>query len=191
MIFVGVDQFENEDLIKYSGKFMESVPIKLIWFHADNFSSPHAYIRLNDGETAPPSDLVQVCCQICKDGSIKGCKEPAIDIVYTEASNLSKKGCQNPGQVTYHDHAAVKTIKAVKKNPMILKSIEKIKGETTLAQMSQELDDLIANQIQVRKMEAKKAVEEKAIMKNQEFSRKKDMLEGMTQADDVDENDFM
>ena len=191
LIFVGVDQFENEDLIKYSIKFMENINEKLIWFHADSFSSPHAYIRLKEGELIPPPNLIQVCCQICKEGSIKGCKEAAIDIVYCESINLSKKGCQNPGQVTYNDHSACKYIRGVKKNNQILKMIEKIKGETTLQILNQELDDLIINKRKMMKNEVKKQAEEVVEQKRQYLSKKAEMLEGMDQAGDVNEDDFI
>lgn len=38
-MFMGRDKFENEDLIKYG--FPEDV-----WFHVDNLSSAHVYLRL-------------------------------------------------------------------------------------------------------------------------------------------------
>lgn len=42
-IYMGKDKFENEDLIKYG--FEEDV-----WFHVDNLSSAHVYLRLEMGE---------------------------------------------------------------------------------------------------------------------------------------------
>ena len=44
MIYMGKDKFENEDLLKYG--FPEDV-----WFHVDNLSSAHVYLRLNKGES--------------------------------------------------------------------------------------------------------------------------------------------
>jgi hypothetical protein len=38
-LYVGKDKFENEDLIKYGWP-------EDIWFHVDNLSSPHVYVRL-------------------------------------------------------------------------------------------------------------------------------------------------
>jgi predicted ribosome quality control (RQC) complex YloA/Tae2 family protein len=38
-LYVGKDKFENEDLIKYGWP-------EDIWFHVDNISSPHVYVRL-------------------------------------------------------------------------------------------------------------------------------------------------
>jgi hypothetical protein len=62
-IYVGLDQFENEDLIKFSGRFMQLSGLVLMWFHADQFSSPHAYIRLHEGEQTPPPSLIGMACQ--------------------------------------------------------------------------------------------------------------------------------
>lgn len=191
-IFVGVDQFENEDLIKYSAKYMENLDEKLIWFHADKFSSPHAYIKMHPGDTEIPKNLIDICCQICKDGSIKGCKEPAIDVVYCEAINLSKAHCNNPGQVTFKDQSACKFVKGVKKNNMIINMLAKIKGECALSEMNKDLDDLIVNRRNQKKAEikAQKEAEEKAVRDKKQA--KMDMLEGMTQADGImDEDDFM
>jgi hypothetical protein len=48
---MGRDKFENEDLIKYG--WPEDV-----WFHVNDLSSAHVYLRLRDGvtiDTIPPS----------------------------------------------------------------------------------------------------------------------------------------
>lgn len=57
MIYMGKDKFENEDLLKYG--FPEDV-----WFHVDNFSSAHVYVRLKKGETYKDMNpyLIQECC---------------------------------------------------------------------------------------------------------------------------------
>ena len=41
-VFMGRDKFENEDLIAYGWP-------EDIWFHADNHSSAHVYLRLPKG----------------------------------------------------------------------------------------------------------------------------------------------
>lgn len=143
-IYVGVDQFENEDLIKFTGKFMEQTGLVLMWYHADKVSSPHAYIRLHEGEKTPPQDLVQIACQIVKDGSIQGTKMPACDIVYTPATNLAKTKGMNPGQVSFHKRALMGVERAVRKDSKILKAIEKHKSDCTLADLEAELEDLVA-----------------------------------------------
>lgn len=54
---MGRDKYENEELIKYG--FPEDV-----WFHVDNYSSAHVYLRLKRGETIdtiPPNILIEMC----------------------------------------------------------------------------------------------------------------------------------
>lgn len=191
-IFVGVDKFENDELIKYSTRYMKELgpEYKLVWFHADKFSSPHAYIKLKENEETIPEKLIDICCQICKSGSIKGCKEPTIDIVYCYAENLSKAGCDEPGQVTYHDHSKCKYIKNVSKVNEIVKALEKGKGSRKLEDMIKEMEDMI-----VCKKEAAAAARRNEIKERQMAERKKkqdteDMLANMTQAGCYDSDDF-
>lgn len=42
-IYMGKDKYENEDLIRYG------IP-EDVWFHVDNLSSAHVYLRMNRGE---------------------------------------------------------------------------------------------------------------------------------------------
>lgn len=43
MMYMGKDKHENEDLIRYG------IP-EDVWFHVDNLSSAHVYLRMNRGE---------------------------------------------------------------------------------------------------------------------------------------------
>lgn len=43
MIYMGKDKHENEDLIRYG------IP-EDVWFHVDNLSSAHVYLRMKRGE---------------------------------------------------------------------------------------------------------------------------------------------
>lgn len=56
-IYMGKDKFENEELIKYGWD-------EDIWFHVDDLSSAHVYLRLNEGEEWNKLDekLMQECC---------------------------------------------------------------------------------------------------------------------------------
>ncbi len=83
---MGKDKFENEELLKYGWP-------EDIWFHVDNFSSAHVYIRLNKGETIKDINptLLAECCQLTKYHSIKGKKEKMVKIVFTPFGNLKKK----------------------------------------------------------------------------------------------------
>ena len=44
MIYMGKDKFENEELLKWA------LPEDM-WFHVDNFSSAHVYLRLKEDES--------------------------------------------------------------------------------------------------------------------------------------------
>ncbi len=68
-IYMGADKFENEDLIRYG------LP-EDIWFHVDNISSAHVYLRLNKNERVEDvaTSLIHECAQLVKANSIEGCK---------------------------------------------------------------------------------------------------------------------
>ena len=66
---MGKDKYENEDLIKY-GQELD------VWFHVDDLSSAHVYLRLNPGATMDdiPEDVLLDCAALVKANSISGCK---------------------------------------------------------------------------------------------------------------------
>ena len=67
MIYMGKDKYENEELLKFF--FPED-----IWFHVDNLSSAHVYLRLNKEESFESIEqtLLDECCQLVKENSIDG-----------------------------------------------------------------------------------------------------------------------
>lgn len=85
LLYVGRDKYENEDLIKHG--WPEDV-----WFHVDNLSSPHVYVRMPRGQAMESlsEDAIRDAAQWCKQGSIDGCKKASVTIVYTPWSNLRK-----------------------------------------------------------------------------------------------------
>ncbi|KAL4796641.1 hypothetical protein BDV19DRAFT_360710 [Aspergillus venezuelensis] len=114
-IYVGKDKFENEDLIKYG---LESD----VWFHVDNLSSAHVYVRLHDGESWDniPEQLLVDCAQLTKANSIEGNKKDNITVIYTPWSNLKKDGSMAAGQVSFHNHKQVKKVfVAQRENPIV------------------------------------------------------------------------
>ncbi|XP_027355805.1 coiled-coil domain-containing protein 25 isoform X2 [Abrus precatorius] len=97
-IFMGLDKYENEELIKYG--FPED-----IWFHVDKMSSAHVYVRMHKGQTIDDMNesLLEDCAQLVKANSIQGNKVNNIDVVYTPWSNLKKSASMDVGQVGFHN----------------------------------------------------------------------------------------
>lgn len=145
LLFVGDDKFENDGLIKYSQRYSRELDAPVFWFHVDDLSSPHAYVRLNEGETEVPPSLVQLCSQIVKNGSIEGVKRPAVDVIYTSCSNLTKSKGMKVGQVSFLPHSEVLYARGIRKDNHLLKILEKCRENKDLQQMERELDDLIHN----------------------------------------------
>jgi predicted ribosome quality control (RQC) complex YloA/Tae2 family protein len=91
-IYMGKDKYENEDLIKYGHP-------EDCWFHVDDLSSAHVYLRLKPGMTLDdiPGDCLTDCCALVKANSIQGCKKSSVYVVYTRWKNLKKASstCQD------------------------------------------------------------------------------------------------
>jgi len=114
-IYVGKDKVENEDLIKHGWE-------EDVWFHADNLSSAHIYLRMKPGDswTSIPEDLLVDCAQLTKANSIEGNKKDNVTVIYTPWSNLRKDASMATGQVSFHDPKLVKKILVpVRLNPII------------------------------------------------------------------------
>ena len=116
VVYMGKDKYENEGLIKYA--FPEDV-----WFHVDNFSSAHVYLRLKPFEDISqiPAAVLEDMAQLTKENSIEGKKQPSVRVIYTLASNLKKTGDMDIGSVTFHDRSKVHTINVPKRNREIVR----------------------------------------------------------------------
>ena len=81
-IYMGKDKYENEDLIKYG------LP-EDVWFHVDDLSSAHVYLRMKPGMTLDDisEDLLLDCSALVKANSIQGCK-----VSCTETSETTAHG---------------------------------------------------------------------------------------------------
>ncbi|KAF2813148.1 DUF814-domain-containing protein [Mytilinidion resinicola] len=123
-IYVGKDKVENEELIKYG--LDEDV-----WFHVDNLSSAHVYVRMNEGDSwdSIPSDLLTDCAQLTKANSIEGNKKDNITVIYTPWSNLKKDGSMAVGQVSFKDQRKVKKIHVAQRENAIVNRLNKTKIE--------------------------------------------------------------
>ena len=69
IIIISLRKYENEDLIKYG------LP-EDVWFHVDELSSAHVYLRMKPGMTLDDisEDLLLDCAALVKANSIVGCK---------------------------------------------------------------------------------------------------------------------
>ena len=125
IIYMGRDKFENEELIKYAW------PDRDIWFHVEDLSSAHVYLRLPHGVTdysQIPDEIVQECAQLTKANSIQGCKKASCGINYTWANNLKKTIGMEVGAVSFHNSKMVNRI-SINKDKDIIKRIMKTKAE--------------------------------------------------------------
>lgn len=120
------DLSRDEDLIAHG--WPEDV-----WFHVDNLSSAHVYLRLpnpdNEPWTAIPKDLLTDCAQLTKANSIDGNKKDNITVIYTPWSNLKKTGDMATGQVGFKDQKMVKKIHVPARENPIVNRLNKTKVE--------------------------------------------------------------
>ncbi|XP_022976647.1 coiled-coil domain-containing protein 25-like [Cucurbita maxima] len=123
-IFMGLDKYENEELIKYG--FPED-----IWFHVDKMSSAHVYVRLQKGQTIDDisEGLLEDCAQLVKANSIQGNKVNNIDVVYTPWSNLKKTASMDVGQVGFYNPKMVRTVRVEKRINDIVNRLNRTKVE--------------------------------------------------------------
>ena len=114
----------DEDLIQYGWE-------EDVWFHVDNYSSAHVYLRMQPGQSweSIPEDLLIECCQLVKANSIEGCKLNDIDVVYTPWNNLKKTGEMVVGQVGFFSNKAVKKYRVERKSNEIVNRLNKTKVE--------------------------------------------------------------
>ncbi|KAE9587038.1 hypothetical protein Lal_00004864 [Lupinus albus] len=124
IIFMGLDKFENEELIRYG--FPED-----IWFHVDKMSSAHVYVRLHKDQTIDDisEGLLEDCVQLVKANSIQGNKVNNIDVVYTPWSNLKKTPSMDVGQVGFHNSKMVQTVRVEKRINEIVNRLNRTKVE--------------------------------------------------------------
>jgi hypothetical protein len=83
---------ENEKLLQYG--WPEDV-----WFHVDDLSSAHVYLRLAKGMTIDTisKDALEECTQLVKANSIEGSKRASVYVIYTMFMNLKKTADMEAG----------------------------------------------------------------------------------------------
>ncbi|KAK6443495.1 hypothetical protein LTR95_000322 [Oleoguttula sp. CCFEE 5521] len=124
-IYVGKDKVENETLIAHGWP-------EDIWFHADNLSSAHIYLRLPSASpdwTSIPTPLLTDLAQLTKANSIEGNKKDNVTIIYTPWSNLKKDGSMAVGQVGFKDNKLVRRVYVEKRENVIVNRLNRTKVE--------------------------------------------------------------
>jgi len=164
---MGKDKYENEDLIKYGHP-------EDCWFHVDDLSSAHVYLRLHPGQTLDdiPDDCLTDCCSLVKANSIQGCKKSEVYIVYTRWKNLKKTSQMVDGQVGFHRPENVRRCK-ISKNNTIVRQLEKTKTESHPDLAKEQQDRLTEIQ---RQKKVQRILEEKK-KKMEELERKREKEE--------------
>jgi hypothetical protein len=193
IIYLGKDKYENESLIKYG------FPID-VWFHVEGYSSAHVYLRLPDGITINniPSNILEECCQIVRDGSKEGRKQESVKICYTKWENLRKGKNMEIGEIGFKNDKEIYYINNVKKNKELLNKLKKTWIEKQIDYEKEKEMYLLEEKNKRKKEEEiakKKELEE--IKKNKEIQKEKrfeyidELGKEITNKDDVDlEEDF-
>ena len=155
-IYMGRDKYENEHLIARGWP-------EDLWFHVDNHSSAHVYLRLPKNFTVDevPDEIVAECSQLTKANSIEGCKLSNVRIVYTPWSNLRKGAGMADGQVGFHDNKLRRFYMVEHRINAIVNRLEKTKVEknnnpTDLLRLREARDAEEAAELKSQKVEARK-----------------------------------
>eukprot|EP01017_Pseudomicrothorax_dubius_P008847 TRINITY_DN1292_c0_g1_i4.p2 TRINITY_DN1292_c0_g1~~TRINITY_DN1292_c0_g1_i4.p2 ORF type:complete len:224 (+),score=89.37 TRINITY_DN1292_c0_g1_i4:65-736(+) len=161
LIYMGKDKYENETLLKWGWP-------EDLWFHVDDLSSAHVYLRLKPGETMDTLNetAVEECCQLVKANSIEGSKLDRVKIVYTMFTNLQKRGDMDVGQVGFKSERD-RRYRTIEKNREIVKAMMRTKEE--------KYPDLEAERLRRDAEEKKVRVEafKKQLKEKEEMERKK------------------
>ncbi|KXT06515.1 hypothetical protein AC578_6096 [Pseudocercospora eumusae] len=125
-IYMGKDKVESKDEDLIAHGWPED-----IWFHVDNLSSAHVYLRTTPTQTweTLPTSLLTDCAQLTKANSIDGNKKDNITIIYTPWTNLKKSGDMATGQVGFHDAKLVKKVFVAKRENAVVNRLNKTRVE--------------------------------------------------------------
>ncbi|KAK5110388.1 hypothetical protein LTR62_006096 [Meristemomyces frigidus] len=163
-----------------------------IWFHVDNLSSAHIYLRLPppnspDQWKSISESLLADCAQLTKANSIEGNKKDNVTVIYTPWSNLKKSGSMATGQVGFKDNKLVRRVYVEKRENAIINRLNKTRVEKfpdlRQERMDRDREERKAERIvlQEKKKEEARVAEERAQMKWQ----KDHMYEDLHGEDDV------
>lgn len=102
-----------------------------VWFHVDNLSSAHVYLRLPEDWTWDniPEEILRDCAQLTKANSIQGNKQDNVTIIYTPWKNLHKTKGMEMGQVGFKRDKDVKKVFVDTRVNAIINRLNKTKEE--------------------------------------------------------------
>mmetsp|Transcript_30531 Transcript_30531/g.37279 ORF Transcript_30531/g.37279 Transcript_30531/m.37279 type:complete len:215 (-) Transcript_30531:172-816(-) len=151
-LYMGKDKYENEDLIAYGQP-------EDCWFHVDDLSSAHVYLRMKPGMTLDdiPPEAVLDCATLVKANSIVGCKKKSVYVIYTRWKNLKKTSDMVDGQVGFHRPENIRRLQ-VEKDNAIVNALNKTKVEKhpdLAAEQQQRLQQIQAEKKAKRRAEDK------------------------------------
>jgi len=169
-IYMGKDKYENEQLLKFG--FPED-----IWFHVDDLSSAHVYLRRPMGQKIEDinPDAIAEMCQLVKNNSIEGSKASKVDVIFTEFANLRKSSTMDIGTVSFHDQKLVMKVKNVERDRDIVKNIERTRTES-----HPDLERMRADRDLEEKNRRKKEAKDKEIKEREERKQKEEERDLLT-----------
>ncbi|QLG72375.1 hypothetical protein HG535_0D00820 [Zygotorulaspora mrakii] len=179
-VVTGKDKFENDLLIKWGYR-----ELGYVWFHVDNYSSGHIYLKLFADEKSiadVPQEVVNDCLQLCKSESIQGNKMSHCTILCTPWHNLRKSKDFKPGEVSFKSLQRCQKLVCHGRDQKLLNRLAKTRVELfedveeTLHRAKKTKDgDFFLNYIQVMKErlleEEKERKRLKKLSKKREISR--------------------
>ncbi|KAL0210354.1 hypothetical protein RCL1_004790 [Eukaryota sp. TZLM3-RCL] len=165
ILYSGKDKIENEHLIRHAWDVD-------IWFHVDNLSSAHIYLRLPDGMSLDevPSEVIMDCAQLTKANSISGCKQNNVPIVYTPASNLLKSSHMLAGQVGFKNESLCRYITVETKDNAVLNRLNKTRREEfpNLQAMKEQRESALSQERRRQQIEFRRKQKEDELKRKEE-----------------------
>ncbi|KNH09509.1 DUF814-domain-containing protein [Perkinsela sp. CCAP 1560/4] len=191
--YVGKDKYENEELLQVGWN-------EDVWFHVDDYSSAHAYLRLPADLSWEniSEDILQEVGHLVKLNSITGNKLSEVIVIYTPFPNLKKEANAAVGAVTFHDRSKVKKVRIQGRRKDLTNVMMKTRTEELdIRVLRQAKLDNEALQLklakdaakQVRHEELVRREEEKRLAEERSYSSLMSNIEPERQV--IDEDDFM
>lgn len=178
LLYMGKDKMENEDLIKYG---LDDD----VWFHVDNLSSAHVYLRLEPGEKWDqiPEAILVDCAQLTKANSIQGNKRDNVTVIYTPWRNLRKTKGMADGEVGFKNEKSVKKIHIQFRENSVInrlqKTREEIKGREHLIVARNARDRDAVNRLLEKQRKDKEEAEQEKLRIAEERKRRETMYDDL------------